>query len=206
MVILAVAIVMVFALFVYWQFFYRPKRQEVNAVYSKVKDFDINIKEEEAKQRARGYEEEIAKAQQEMARLQNKFPSQNELPSLFQELFNLADKFNIEIVSLTPDQPMVYQMQGAEKSDLIFNHVPLQLHLRAGYGSLAEFLKALYEDKDFAFSFDNLSIKKPENAQGSSFKLDIDLLIGAFIFSHQGAAPLEQDLQKTLGINSKGKP
>lgn len=205
-IILVVAIVMAGALFAYWQFVYWPKRQEVNLIYTKVKDFDINIKEEEAKVKAEGYEQEIAKIQQEVARLQNKFPSQNELPGLFKELFNLADKFNIEIVTLTPDKPSVYQSQGAgEKSDLIFNHVPISLRMRASYRALAEFLKALYDDKDFAFSFDALVLQRPANAQGAALKLDIELLIGAFVLSHSGAASLEQDLQKTFEMNLKGQ-
>lgn len=203
-IILVVGIAMLFALILYWQFFYAPKAAEVSAISVKVKDLDINIKEEEARRQAQGYEKEIAKIQAEVSRLQGKFPSQNELPGLFQELFNQADKFKIEIISLEPDKPAVYKTQGDEKAGLIFNKVPLKIQLRATYQPLAEFLKALYENPKFAFSFDELKIDKKQTQDIKAATLEVSLVLGAFVLSHEGAAPLEQDLRKTFDMNLRG--
>jgi Tfp pilus assembly protein PilO len=208
-IILVVGIAMVISLFIYWQFFYAPKRQEVSAIYSKVKDFDVNIQEEQVRIQAQGYEQEIAKMQQEVGRLQEKFPSSNELPGLYQELYVQADKFKVEIVSLEPDKPSVYQVQFPEKNDLIFNRVPIHLHMRASYRALAEFLQKLFDNAQYAFSFDELKIKKlapAESQEDIAQKLDIDMLVGAFVLSREGAAPLDQqELQKTFELNLRGK-
>ncbi len=203
-IILVVGVAMLCALILYWQFFYAPKAAEVSAISEKVKDLDINIKEEEARRQAQGYEKEIAKIQAEVSRLSDKFPSQNELPSLFQELFNQADKFKIEIITLEPDKPAVYKTQGDEKTGLIFNKVPLKIQLRATYKLLAEFLKVLYENPKFAFSFDDLKIDKKQSQDIKATKLEIDLVLGAFILSHEGAISLEQDLKKTFDMNLRG--
>ncbi|MEW6008556.1 MAG: type 4a pilus biogenesis protein PilO [Candidatus Omnitrophota bacterium] len=203
-IILVVGVAMLFALILYWQFFYAPKAAEVSAISVKVKDLDINIKEEEAKRQALDYEKEINKIQQEVSRLQDKFPSQNELPTLFQELFNQADKFKIEIISLEPDKPSIYKTQGEEKTGLIFNKVPLKIQLRANYKPLAEFLKALYENPKFAFSFDDLKIDKIQSRETKVAKLEINLVLGAFVLSHEGAVSLEEDLQKTFDMNLRG--
>ena len=186
-IILVFATVMLLALFVYWQFFYLPKKKDIDDILRKVKDFDVNIKEEEVKVRAKGYEEEIAKMQQEVARLRKKFPSRNELPRLIQEIFNQADKFNVEIISIEPDTPEVYKSDVASKSDLIFNRIPISLELRASYRALAEFLKVLFENPQYAFSFDSLTLEKKK---GAISKLDIKLELGAFVLSHKGASPL----------------
>jgi Tfp pilus assembly protein PilO len=202
LVILAIVVVMFMFVIAYWQFLYLPKSREVAIVRGRVTDFDVNIKEEEAKVKAAGYEQEIAKVQEEVKRLQDKFPSQNQLPSLFKELFNQANKFNIEIISLEPGKTEIFKPQGPSDASLIFNKVPIRLKLKAGYRALSEFLKALFENAQYAFSFDELKIDKP-NDQNS--KLDVDLLLGAFVLSYEGAAPIEQDLQKGLEFNLRGK-
>lgn len=200
-IIIAVFIAMVIAIFAYWTLFYGPKSKEISLINAKVQDFDINIKEEEAKLQAKGYEEEIAKNQREVARLQDKFPSQNELPGMFQELFNLANKNRIEITSIEPDKPTVYKSKGTVTSELIFNKVPIHLKLQATYKDFAEFLKALFENPQYAFSFDDLEIAMSDDIPG---KLDINLLLGAFVLSHEGAS-IEQDIRKGLDLNFKGK-
>lgn len=201
-IIIAVFVVMIIAVLGYWTLFYQPKSKEIAAISTKVQDFDINIKEEEAKVKARGYEEEIARNQQEVARLQDKFPSQNELPGLFQELFNIANKFHIDIVSIEPGKPDIYKSKNPAESDLVFNKVPIKLKLQSTYKDLAEFLKALFENPQYAFTFDDLEMVKLESMPSM---LDVDLLLGAFVLSHEGAVSIEQDVQKGLDFNFKGK-
>lgn len=201
-IIIAVFVVMIAAVLGYWMLFYQPKSKEIAAISTKVQDFDINIKEEEAKVKARGYEEEIARNQQEVARLQEKFPSQNELPGLFQELFNIANKFHVEIVSIEPGKPEVYKSKNPTESDLVFNKVPIKLKLRSTYKDAAELLKALFENPKYAFTFDDIEM---EQLKDMPSMLNIDLFLGAFVLSHEGAAPIEQDVQKGLDFNFKGK-
>jgi Tfp pilus assembly protein PilO len=193
---------MIIAVLGYWTLFYQPKSKEIAAISTKVQDFDINIKEEEAKVKARGYEEEIAKNQQEVSRLQDKFPSQNELPGLFQELFNIANKFHIEIVSIEPGTPEVYKSKNQAESDLVFNKVPIKLKLQSTYKDLSEFLRALFENPQYAFTFDDLEMARLKDMPPM---LDVDLLLGAFVLSHEGAASIEQEVQKGLDFNFKGK-
>lgn len=202
LIIIVSFVVMLLVVFVYWQIFYLPKSKEISTIYAKVKDFDVNIKEEEVKVKAQGYEEEIARTQAEVARLQDKFPSQNELPGLFQDLFTKAKKFNIEIISIEPDKPSVYKSKASPESDLVFNRVPIKLKLQASYRDLAEFLKSLYENPQYAFSFDDLELRVIENEDQ---KLEVYLSLGAFVLSHEGAAPIEeQDLKKGLDFNLMG--
>lgn len=201
-IIIAVFVVMVIAVLGYWTLFYQPKSKEIAAISTKVQDFDINIKEEEAKVKAKGYEEEIAKNQQEVSRLQDKFPSQNELPGLFQELFNIANKFHIEIVSIEPGTPEVYKSKNPAESDLVFNKVPIKLKLQSTYKDVSEFLRALYENPQYAFTFDDLEMARLTSMPAM---LDVDLLLGAFVLSHEGAASIEQEVQKGLDFNFKGK-
>ncbi|MBU2541579.1 MAG: type 4a pilus biogenesis protein PilO [Candidatus Omnitrophica bacterium] len=201
-IILISAGIMFIVVFIFWQFLYLPKRRDITSILQKVKDFDINIKEEEVRVKAEGYEKEIAKMQAEVTKLQDKFPSQNELPGMFQELFNQADKFNIEIISIEPDKAMRYESQTDTKSDLIFNKVPIKLKLNAGYRPLTEFLKVMFENTQYAFSFDELKISK---LKGSASELEIELLLGAFVLSHGGALNLEADVEKGVDLHLKRK-
>ena len=122
----------------------------------------------------------------------------HEFPGLFQELFNQADKFNIEIISIEPEMSKKFESQVDSKTDLVFSKVPIELKLEAKYRSLAEFLKELFENSEYTFSFDKLVITK---LRDSTSKLKIDLLLGAFILSHKGALDLEKDLERGVNLH-----
>ena len=158
---IAVALLLLFIVFLYM-----PKHGAVVKLEKKIKAIDL---ETEATKSAIGDIRNLGKAlalmQQELNNFESKLPAEEELSSILSEITDTAKKHSIEVVSVKPGKPVLFQDSSGgafEFDQKKVKKINIDVDLRGAYKYLVEYIKALRDSMKILAVLESVSITRNE--------------------------------------------
>ncbi len=132
---------------------YKKIKEEVESLYSFIGGSE-NLKDS------------IMEIQQNMALLDNVFPSEKEVSNVIKELNKEARRFGVSVISVTPRDLENYKGHDGKElniSDYICKCMPLSLTVEARYRLLGEFLMSLKANNTPMITIEDVDIEKDDD-------------------------------------------
>lgn len=117
--------------------------------------------------------ESIESFQEKVDKYENMLPAQQEIPSLLENLSNMARDSGIKIVGITP----VATAEDRPGKDQIYKEQPILISAKSGYHELGRFIDNLENSSRF-MKVGNIQIKA---SSASPKKHDVELLVLTYI-------------------------
>jgi Tfp pilus assembly protein PilO len=153
-------------LFLFFQFVYAPKRRrikrlqkELTTLESDIKRFKNLLKEEEV------FAKRIFEMQEELSELDARLSQQEKLSAVIKQLTEAAERLDIEILSINPQEPRTFKDEQDNPVTLEGKFciaTPVELNLKCRYNALGDYLKSLNSAIAGLYSVDSLEIDRDE--------------------------------------------
>jgi len=164
---LVFSIIFITAVTLFFYFLYFPKTREVRelgAEYRSIKDgldgLYTFIGEKD------NLKDNIVKMRNDLARLENAFPSEKEVSNIIKYVNNEAKRFNVNVRSLMPKDLYPYKDTAGNNlmiEGCVCKCMPLSLKVEARYQALGEFLESLESVESPVISIEGINVSKDEN-------------------------------------------
>jgi type IV pilus assembly protein PilO len=103
--------------------------------------------------------------------------AEEEIPSLLQELSELAEASGIRIIGIKPGRPPKLEDKKKVKSRIVYQEIPISIKATCGYHQLGSFIAAL-ENADRLFIIRDIEIKSSLQTPRSH---DVGLVVSTFL-------------------------
>ena len=170
--VLVVILICLIIIYIDFSFLIKSQRQAITSVGEKTiklkQDIDALTKDLATMQQAQ--------TKQEVALKVKKIISEEQMPMLFQEISNIANKNNIKIMEMIPSK----ESKAKEEKALVAPKTPLAfitLDLFGGYHNLGRFINDL-ENAEILMAVENLKIVPQQN---DYFKHGITLILKTYV-------------------------
>jgi Tfp pilus assembly protein PilO len=161
---------------------YYPKLKEVRRLAKEFRTLTSNIRElYDAIGGKDKLTENIIKLRKSVSMLNEVFPSEKEMSHIIKDISDKAERFKIDVISITPKELQVYRdNSGAELKvmDGCYKCMPVSMSIEARYQALGEFLMSLEVHKRPLMYISSMNIYKDE---GISPKLKIDIEMDVYV-------------------------
>lgn len=171
-----IILVSLIGLVIYYWLFMQPQLVRLADVFARMRSTRADLKAagsdiariDQFKNNIRAYKEKVDQ-------YEKRLPVETEIPSLLEDLSNMAKSSNIKIVGITP----VTKFLGEEKigKDQIYREMPISINAKSGYHELGQFLSNL-ENADRFMKVTGIDIR---SNKASPRRHDVELVVSTFI-------------------------
>lgn len=169
--------------FLFWIFFYTPKKKELQNLDSKIKGFGFDIQKATIELgNVEDYEARISKMQKEIIELESRFPKEAQLSSILKYIVEEARRKYLDIDNINPGELKAYIPKNPSLDIVEINckKMVFELRLRGRYRDLADYLRDLRENLNYIFSIEELTITKDKDILP---QLRVKLGIGVYVLA-----------------------
>ena len=156
---------------IYFNFILRPQVAQVTSLVAKMNKTRVELKDAEATiSEIPKFRKEIGLYEDKVTHYEKMLPAEREIPSLLENLSDMAKSSNVKIIGITPT------VTAGEKGT-IYQELPILINAKSGYHELGRFLSSLENSERFIKVAD-IDIKANSS---NPKKHDVDLLLLTYI-------------------------
>lgn len=174
--IIFIGLIVFFTLIIFWVFVYLPTQNTVSRVKKELLDIEAQILEiETIMSRGRSMQDNIGLLRERVRVLERKFPAKEE--EGLRSLSDLADKLNIEIVSLKPapkEEVLDAKSQKTIIEDKVCQKLAVSIEMKSNFKNLIRYITALKKSSPVFVTIDQLKINK-DTLEGAKLNIVLDL-------------------------------
>jgi type IV pilus assembly protein PilO len=168
---IAVGVVLLVLFLAYFNFILRPQVAQVSSLVAKMNSSRLDLKRAEVTiSEIPKYRKDIALYEDKVTRYEKMLPAEREIPSLLENLSDMAKGSNVKIIGITPS------VTAGEKG-AIYQELPILINARSGFHELGRFLTSLEYSERF-IKIADIDIKMNSS---NPKKHDVDLLLLTYI-------------------------
>ena len=173
-VMILAGLLVILAIVIYVSFIFKPQLARVLEAVSEAGSLGADLKQAESNiKNIPIFKKNIAAYEEKVDRYEKMLPAEQEIPSLLENLSNMAKSSNIKIVGIIP----VVGKDEKPKKALVYQEIPILINAKSGYHELGKFLSSM-ENSDRFMKVADIQIRS--NVQ-SPKKHDVELLVLTYI-------------------------
>ena len=174
MLIVGLVSIIAFALYLY--FIFIPQVTRVVSLFGKVARVKAELKSAKSTSaETEGLKKKLSEYSEKVELYEKRLPVEREIPSLLENLSNMAKGSNIKITSIMPQLTQTENV--SQRQSNLYQEIPIRITARSGYHELGKFISNL-ENSDRFMKVTNIGIK---SNKASPKQHDIELTVCTYI-------------------------
>jgi Tfp pilus assembly protein PilO len=171
----------------YYMYYLKDMILQRDNLQSNIKSLEVSVEQGKAiRAQLIQFEEELAKLEEYLARLQSILPAEKETPALLKSVLQMANSSNLRIDRFAP-QPMVPRA--------FYSDWPIQLEVQGNYNGLGQFFEKISQARRI-IDVGSITIKGIEPQKDPMQTLTASCTATTYVFRDQPAAPQETQKEK----------